>query len=37
MQRDVPSPSVGPENVLVRAGACGICGSDVRAMKGHPA
>ncbi len=26
---DVPVPAVGPEDVLVRVKACGICGSDV--------
>jgi threonine dehydrogenase-like Zn-dependent dehydrogenase len=26
---DVPVPSIGPEEVLIRVRACGICGSDV--------
>jgi L-iditol 2-dehydrogenase len=32
--RDVPVPAVGPEDVLVRVMACGICGSDVHGMDG---
>lgn len=31
---DVPSPEVGPDEVLVRVEACGICGSDVHGMDG---
>ncbi len=31
---DVPTPSPGPKEVLVRVGACGICGSDVHGMDG---
>ena len=26
---EMPEPAVGPEDVLVRVKACGICGSDV--------
>jgi len=32
--RDVPQPHVGPEEVLIRVKACGICGSDIM---GHEA
>jgi L-iditol 2-dehydrogenase len=31
---DVPLPEIGPEDVLVRVKACGICGSDVHGMDG---
>src|SRR5579885_3420971 len=31
---DVPMPRPGPEDVLVRVEACGICGSDVHGMDG---
>ena len=32
--KDVPMPEVGPNEVLVKVGACGICGSDIpRAYK----
>ena len=29
MVTDVPAPSAGPGEVLVRVGACGICGSEL--------
>lgn len=32
---DFPVPSVGPEEVLIRVKACGICGSDVHGYDGH--
>lgn len=32
---EVETPQVGPEEVLCRVGACGICGTDVHIMKGH--
>jgi len=32
---DFETPQVGPEEVLCRVGACGICGTDVHIMKGH--
>jgi len=32
--QDVPVPEIGPEDVLVRVRACGICGSDVHGMDG---
>jgi L-iditol 2-dehydrogenase len=31
---DVPEPGLGPEDVLIRVGACGICGSDIHGMDG---
>ena len=31
---DVPEPTVGPDDVLIRVSACGICGSDVHGMDG---
>jgi L-iditol 2-dehydrogenase len=31
---DMPTPSAGPDEVLVRVEACGICGSDVHGMDG---
>ena len=31
---DVPEPTIGAEDVLVRVQACGICGSDVHGMDG---
>jgi len=31
---DVPVPEIGPEDVLVRVKACGICGSDVHGLDG---
>ena len=31
---DLPVPSIGPEDVLVRVRACGICGSDVHGFDG---
>jgi L-iditol 2-dehydrogenase len=31
----VPDPAIGPEEVLVRVMACGICGSDVHGYDGH--
>ncbi len=30
---DVPKPSIGPEEVLIKVAYCGICGSDVTAYK----
>lgn len=32
--RDVPEPIIGPRDVLVRAKACGICGTDVHIWEG---
>ena len=31
---DMPAPEVGPEEVLIRVKACGICGSDVHGYDG---
>lgn len=32
---DVPVPALGPDEVLVRVAACGICGSDLRYFEGE--
>jgi len=32
--KDMPDPVIGPEDVLIAVGACGICGSDVHGMDG---
>ena len=32
--KDVPTPPVGPEDVLIAVKACGICGSDIHGMDG---
>jgi L-iditol 2-dehydrogenase len=32
--QDMPEPSIGTRDVLVRVAACGICGSDVHGMDG---
>ena len=31
---DMPAPAIGPNDVLVRVKACGICGSDVHGYDG---
>ena len=31
---EMPLPAVGPDEVLVRVEACGICGSDVHGYDG---
>ncbi|MCG8583875.1 MAG: alcohol dehydrogenase catalytic domain-containing protein, partial [Pirellulales bacterium] len=31
---DMPRPEVGPDDVLVEVGACGICGSDIHGYDG---
>ncbi len=33
--QDMPGPEVGPNDLLVRVAACGICGSDVHGMDGR--
>ena len=33
--RDIPRPEVGPNEALVRVGACGICGTDVHVIEGE--
>ena len=32
--KDMPDPEAGPEDVLIRVKACGICGSDVHGLDG---
>ena len=32
--KEVPEPSIGPDDVLIQVKACGICGSDVHGMDG---
>src|SRR5437763_6804266 len=32
---EMPQPSIGPDDVLVRVRACGICGSDVHGLDGR--
>jgi L-iditol 2-dehydrogenase len=32
--KEMPEPQIGPEDVLVRVKACGICGSDVHGLDG---
>jgi 2-desacetyl-2-hydroxyethyl bacteriochlorophyllide A dehydrogenase len=32
---DVPTPTIGPKDVLVRSRACGICGTDVHIFDGE--
>lgn len=34
VRTDVPPPTIGPRDVLVRAKACGICGTDVHIWEG---
>ncbi|MBM3724347.1 MAG: galactitol-1-phosphate 5-dehydrogenase [Acidobacteria bacterium] len=31
---DLPQPELGPRDVMIRVGACGICGSDVHGLDG---
>lgn len=31
---DMPTPSIGPEDVLIKVKACGICGSDIHGWDG---
>ncbi|CAN5884565.1 zinc-dependent alcohol dehydrogenase family protein [soil metagenome] len=33
--REVPDPEVGPNNVLIRVAACGICGTDIHILDGE--
>src|SRR5919199_3141525 len=33
---EVPRPTPGPEEVLLRVRACGVCGSDLNAWRGVP-
>ena len=32
---DVPEPTVGPDDVLIKVGACGICGTDLHIAAGE--
>ena len=32
---EMPVPAIGPDDVLVRVRACGICGSDVHGLDGR--
>jgi 2-desacetyl-2-hydroxyethyl bacteriochlorophyllide A dehydrogenase len=32
---DVPDPEVGPKDVLIQVGACGICGTDIHILDGE--
>src|SRR4030081_2031898 len=32
---EMPQPTIGPDDVLVRVRACGICGSDVHGLDGR--
>lgn len=34
IRNDVPAPTIGPKDVLVRSKACGICGTDVHIVEG---
>jgi 2-desacetyl-2-hydroxyethyl bacteriochlorophyllide A dehydrogenase len=34
IRNDVPEPTIGPKDVLVRSKACGICGTDVHIVEG---
>jgi threonine dehydrogenase-like Zn-dependent dehydrogenase len=34
--RELPDPQIGPEDVLIRVRACGICGSDVHVYERDP-
>ena len=31
---DFPEPEIGPDDILVRVRACGICGSDIHGIDG---
>ena len=33
--RDIPRPQAGPNEAVVRVGACGICGTDVHVIEGE--
>lgn len=35
IKNDVPEPTIGPKDVLVRSKACGICGTDVHIVEGE--
>jgi NADPH:quinone reductase-like Zn-dependent oxidoreductase len=33
---DLPDPVPGPEELLIRVAACGVCGSDIKAQPSAP-
>ena len=33
--RNVPEPTCGPDDVIIRVGACGICGTDIHILDGE--
>lgn len=33
--RDIPEPQIGPAEVLIEVGACGICGTDIHILDGE--
>ena len=33
--RELPEPVPGPEEVLIKVSACGVCGTDVHIYHGH--
>lgn len=33
--KDLPEPEIGPDDVLIRVGACGICGTDLHIADGE--
>lgn len=34
--KNVPIPQIGNEDVLIKVGACGVCGSDLQAIRENP-
>jgi threonine dehydrogenase-like Zn-dependent dehydrogenase len=34
---DLPDPTPGPDQLVVRVAACGVCGSDLKAHPAHAA
>jgi (R,R)-butanediol dehydrogenase/meso-butanediol dehydrogenase/diacetyl reductase len=34
---DLPDPTPGPDELVIRVAACGVCGSDVKAQPYAPA
>ena len=33
--RDIPAPSIAPDEVLIETRTCGICGTDLHILEGH--
>jgi len=33
--RNVPTPELGPGDVLIKVSRCGLCGTDIHIFKGH--